>query len=55
MLFDWLIFAGSFLSLAGTGTRCWTRSYVIQSVVDDTTEEEINMGIILPQYTEHVH
>ena len=37
MLPDWLIFDGPFLSLAGTGTRSY---YVIQSVVDDATEEE---------------
>ena len=41
MLPDWLIFDGPFLSLAGTGTRSY---YVIQSVVDDATEEEIRHG-----------
>ena len=40
MLLDWLKFAGAFLLLAGTGTR----SYVLQSVVDDATEEEIKHG-----------
>ena len=40
MIPDWLIFAVPFLSLVGTGTR----SYVIQSVVDDTMEEEIRHG-----------